>query len=233
VFASNGTFTNLVGTNVSAGTLSLNNTNITTATIGNLRNTNLTSSNAVFTNITTGSIDIVSITNSVPFTVQGNIFGTQSSNLTQWLSTGGSILASVNSEGSILVGNNMLFGRDTFYTDSTAGASTTSITFQTKTTATTPSLSAGDYLLQCSFAAGAGGANTGRNLETRLTFDATVIQTTGSVLANSTICQPSMYMYRMRNISNGIHTMLFEYRTTNSGTQAIVGDVVILLWRIV
>ena len=160
-----------------------------------------------------------------------NAFSTQTNNLQEWADSGGSVIATVNSDGNIYNNGYLLFGRESFLVVETTGTTTTSTTFVYKTSGTTPNISNGYYMLQSSFRTSAGAANSGRSCEVRISVDGSIVATAGIPLISAIQAIPCV-TYSDLNLTAGIHTILLEYRTTNSGTAAQVGSIRIWLYRI-
>jgi hypothetical protein len=170
--------------------------------------------------------------NSIALVVRGDTGQTE--NLQQWQNGSGTILARVTTEGSVLVGGNMLYGRDAFLVASTAGSTNATLTYLAKITATTGSLSAGQYIVLTTYQAGAGGGNTTRYLETRTWIDNTngsLVGTGATPLINSGQSIPTT-QFAETTLTAGIHTILLQYRTTNTGTSATIYGARVWLWRI-
>ena len=215
------TIPNAVFTNISTGTINTS-TGITTSSIlntglistANLYATSSTISNAVSTNITSSTL-LVNTLVSTPNLQVTNI-------------SAGYIYA--NNE--IYSNGDLLFGIDNYYIASTSASSWSQTSFTPKLTGTTPSLIGGTYMLSTQYQAGAGGSSSGRSLELRTFVDGVLTGTVGNIPLISSI--QSIPCYSMTNItlSNAIHTILVDFRTTNAATAAIVQQLKVWLYRI-
>ena len=87
-------------------------------------------------------------------------------------------------------------------------------------------------MLSTQYQAGAGGSSSGRSLELRTFVDGVLTGTVGNIPLISSI--QSIPCYSMTNItlSNAIHTILVDFRTTNAATAAIVQQLKVWLYRI-
>jgi hypothetical protein len=167
--------------------------------------------------------------NSLGLIVRGS--STQTNDLQQWQSSTGTTVANVSSGGDIFNNGFLLYGRDHFFAESAPLQSSSSLTYQTVITATTGSFSGGTYAVLTSYVAG-GGANTGRFLQTRTIIDGSQTAATGSTpLINASMGIP-IAQYSLLNLSSGVHTVLLDFRTSNTGTAATIRNSTVWLFRV-